>query len=165
MTLYLLDASTLINAHRTWYGLNRVPEFWQWLLFHAEGGRVKIPAEIYTEVENGTDELSTWMKDADHKIALRLQEQTNLDAVQTVLKAYAGSLSEDDLIKIGQDPFLVAAALGHSDRCVVTAENHSPKKQGANRKIPNICEDCDVHWRSSIDFISELNFTTNWSER
>ena len=65
--LYLLDANTLITAHRTWYALNRVPEFWRWILNHAEAGTVKMPTEIYTEVEGGTDELAAWMKDSHHK--------------------------------------------------------------------------------------------------
>lgn len=160
--LYLLDANTLITAHRTWYALNRVPEFWRWILHHAEAGTVKMPTEIYSEVEGGTDELAGWMKDADHKKILRLAEEADLGKVQNVLSKYGDRLSEADLIKIGQDPFLVAAALGHADRCVVTAEVSSLGKQGANRKVPNICDDCGVTWQSPVAFINELDFTTGW---
>jgi hypothetical protein len=160
--LYLLDANILITAHRTWYALNRVPEFWLWLLHHAEAGRVKMPSEIYGEVENGTDELAHWMKDADHRSALRLAEDADLAKVQAVLAHYGDPLSEADLIKIGQDPFLIAAAVGDADRCVVTAEVSSLGKQGANRKVPNICDDCGVPWRSPVEFINELDFSTNW---
>jgi hypothetical protein len=75
--LYLLDANTLINAHRTWYALNRVPEFWSWILHHAAAGTLKMPSEIYAEVEAGNDELADWAKDAAHKTALRLSEPTD----------------------------------------------------------------------------------------
>jgi hypothetical protein len=160
--IYLLDANTLINAHRTWYALNRVPEFWRWILHYAEAGTVKVPSEIYAEVEGGTDELAAWMKDADHKKALRLAEDADLANVQVVLAQYGDPLSEADLIKIGQDPFLIAAALGHADRCVVTAEVSSPGKQGANRKVPNVCDDCGVTWMTPVAFINELDFTTGW---
>jgi Domain of unknown function (DUF4411) len=160
--LYLLDASTLINAHNNWYALNRVPEFWRWLLHHAEAGTVKMPTEIFAEVENGNDELAAWMKEADHKKALRLTEETDLAKVQAVLAKYGEDLSEADLIKIGQDPFLIAAALGHADRCVVTAEVSKSSKQGANRKVPNVCNDCGVLWQSPVDFIKELDFKTDW---
>jgi hypothetical protein len=160
--LYLLDASTLINAHNNWYALNRVPEFWRWLLHHAEAGTVKMPTEIFAEVENGNDKLAAWMKEADHKKALRLTEETNLAKVQAVLAKYGEELSEADLIKIGQDPFLVAAALGHADRCVVTAEVSRSKKQGTNRKVPNVCDDCGILWQSPVDFIKALDFTTDW---
>lgn len=160
--LYLLDANTLINAHRTWYALNRVPEFWRWILHHAEAGTVKMPTEIYAEVEGGTDELAAWMMDAEHKKVLRLAEESDLAKVQTVLAQYGSSLTEADLIKIGQDPFLIAACLGHSDRCVVTAEVSKSGKVGANRKVPNVCDDCGVSWLTPIDFINKLNFTTGW---
>lgn len=160
--LYLLDASTLINAHRNWYALNRVPEFWRWLLHHAEAGTLKMPSEIFAEVENGTDELAAWMKDPEHKKALRFTEEADLAKVQAVLAKYGGDPSEADLIKIGQDPFLIAAALGQTDRCVVTAEVSKSSKQGANRKVPNVCDDCGVLWLSPIDFINKLDFTTGW---
>ncbi|MET0240187.1 MAG: DUF4411 family protein [Sphingobium sp.] len=158
---YLLDANTLINAHRTWYALNRVPEFWRWLLHHAEAGAVKVPPEIYAEVENGNGALAAWMKNAEHKKVLRLREEADLAKIQIVLAKYGDLLTEADLIKIGQDPFLVAAALGHNDRCVVTAEVPAGKV-GANRKVPNICEDCGVVWMTPVAFINELDFTTDW---
>jgi Domain of unknown function (DUF4411) len=163
--LYLLDASTLINAHNNWYALNRVPEFWRWLLHHAETGTVKMPTELFAEVENGNDELATWMKEADHKKALRHAEEADLAKVQAVLAKYGEDLSEADLIKIGQDPFLIAAALGHADRCVVTAEVSSSKKQGANRKVPNVCDDFGIIWQSPVDFIKALDFTTDWESQ
>lgn len=75
--IYRLDANTLINAHRTWYALNRVPEFWRWILHHAAAGTVKMPSEIYAEVEGGTDEPAARMKDAEHKKVLRLAELTD----------------------------------------------------------------------------------------
>jgi hypothetical protein len=163
--LYLLDANTLINAHCNWYALDRVPEFWQWLLHHAEAGVVKLPPTIYAEVESGKDELATWMKDANNKKVLRLSENADLNKVQTVLAKYGNDLSEADIIKIGQDPFLIAAALGHADRCVVTAEVSAPSKLGANRKVPNVCGDCGVIWQSPVKFIKELNFSTDWKSR
>ncbi len=61
--LYLLDANALITAHNTWYGHKRVPEFWRWLIHHGEAGTIKLPQEIYAEVEAGNDELSSWMHD------------------------------------------------------------------------------------------------------
>jgi hypothetical protein len=159
--LYLLDANTLINAHRTWYALNRVPEFWSWILHHAAAGTLKMPSEIYAEVEAGNDALADWVKDAAHKTALRLSEPADAAKVQVVLTKYGPNLTDADAIKIGQDPFLVAAALGHADRQVVTAELWSGKI-GSNRKVPNICEDCGVPWMTPVALINELDFSTAW---
>jgi hypothetical protein len=160
--LYLLDANALINAHNGWFAINRVPEFWLWLLHHAAAGTIKRPAETYGEVEGGTDDLAAWMKVADHKAVLRLAENADPGKVQLVLAKYAEDLTEDELISIGQDPFLVAAVLGHQERIVVTGEVSAPSKKRANRKVPDICNDLGVQWRTPVELIRELNFTTSW---
>lgn len=112
--LYLLDANTLINAHNGWFALNRVPEFWQWLLHHVEAGTIKMPIGIYGEVEGGTDDLAAWMKEAEHRKILRMKEDADPAKVQMVLAKYGDDLTGDELITIDQDPFLVAAALGQT---------------------------------------------------
>jgi hypothetical protein len=161
--LYLLDANALINAHNGWFALNRVPEFWLWLLHHAEAGTIKMPAETYAEVEGGNDDLAAWMKEAEHKKVLRLSEEADPGKVQEVLAKYGDDLTEDELITIGQDPFLVAAVLGHHDRIVVTGEVSASSKKRSNRKVPDICDDLGVQWRSPVELIRELDFTTGWN--
>jgi hypothetical protein len=160
--LYLLDANALITAHNTWYGHKRVPEFWRWLINHRDAGTIKLPQEIYAEVEAGKDELAAWMHDAATKKALMLAEDSDPAAVQMVLARYGDPLTEDDMITIGQDPFLIAAAVGDADRCVVTAEVSRPTKTGARRHVPDLCDDCDVNWISPVAFIAALDFSTDW---
>jgi hypothetical protein len=162
--LYLLDANALITAHRTWYALPRVPEFWRWLLHHGAAGSVKVPAEIYSEVEGGHDELAAWMHTAEVKKALLLGETSDPGKVQTVLACYGNPLTEADLITIGQDPFLIAAAFGVADRTVVTAEVSKPTRTGARRHVPDVCGDCAVQWISPVRFINDLDFTTSWDQ-
>ena len=162
--LYLLDANALITAHNTWYGLNRVPEFWKWLHYHGAMNSLKMPAEIYAEVENGTDDLASWMKDAGTRRALALKEESDPRKVQTVLARYGSNLSEADLITIGQDPFLIAAALGHPDRCVVTAEVSKSSRTGARRHVPDVCNDCGVQWMHPVSLIAALDFSTSWDD-
>jgi len=36
--LYLLDANVLIDANRDYYPIARIPEFWEWLVYHGEEG-------------------------------------------------------------------------------------------------------------------------------
>ena len=43
------------------------------------------------------------------------------------------------LREIGRDPFLIAYGMARPDRCVVTSEPSSPKKQRKNRRIPDVC--------------------------
>ncbi|UUL83500.1 DUF4411 family protein [Sphingomonas qomolangmaensis] len=162
--LYLLDANALITAHNTWYGLNRVPEFWKWLHYHGAMSSLKMPAEIYSEVESGNDELAAWMKQSETKRTLLLDEEIDARNVQTVLAQYGKTLTEADLITIGQDPFLIAAGLGHSDRCIVTAEVSKPTRSGPRRHVPDVCNDCQIRWIHPIKLIADLNFSTTWDD-
>ena len=60
--LYLLDANVLIDAHRDYYPLERVPEFWDWLLDRGATQQVKIPLEMYEEILVGKeDDLTRWL--------------------------------------------------------------------------------------------------------
>ena len=163
--IYLIDASTLITAHNTYYALHRVPEFWEWLRHQGALGTIKIPTAIYAEVEDGSDALADWMAEAESKAALLFSEVPVLAHVQAVAALYGNDPSEEDIETIGKDPFLVAAALvDPNDRLVVTAEVSKPGRQGANRHIPDICDDIGVQWCSPVEFLNALNFSTGWAD-
>ena len=83
--LYLLDANTLIDANRDYYPVERVPEFWEWLVFQGDQGSVKIPIEVYEEFADTKDKkgkkdaLASWAEGADVKAALLLDEDAEID--------------------------------------------------------------------------------------
>lgn len=83
--LYLLDANTLIDAKRDYYAIDRVPEFWSWLIHQGQRGRIKIPVEVYEEFSDTKDKddkkdaLATWadqieVKDAGIEFQYRLED-------------------------------------------------------------------------------------------
>lgn len=81
--LYLLDANVLIDANRDYYPLDRVPEFWDWLVDCGTTQHVKIPLEMYEEVLAGKeDDLTRWLK--DNREALLLDEDVNETLVARV---------------------------------------------------------------------------------
>ena len=43
--LYLLDANILITANSFYYEIDRIPQFWDWILRYAALGRIKIPTK------------------------------------------------------------------------------------------------------------------------
>ena len=130
--LYLLDANVLIDANRDYYPIERVPEFWDWLVEMGELGRVKIPQEIYEEIvlppPSRPDVLVDWL--TNHRDALLLEEQVREDLVGDVTeRGYADDLTDDEIEKIGRDPFLVAYALADvQNRCVVTKRTARPSR-------------------------------------
>ena len=140
MTLYLLDANVLIRAHEDYYPVDRSPQFWSWMLEMADANFDKIPLQIYNEVAPSRGLLADWLRQAHVKASLTLDEPADLARVQHVLEhGYAPDLNDVEIEEIGQDPFLVAAALADTDRIVVTREVSKPSKKRAERRIPDVC--------------------------
>ncbi|MFV2044777.1 MAG: DUF4411 family protein [Anaerolineales bacterium] len=163
--LYLLDANVLIDANRDYYSLSRVPEFWEWLEDVGTRALVKIPVEIYEEIKDGKDDLAIWAKDHDVRSALIYAEEAEVTLVAQVTdQGYAPDLTDDEVEKIGRDPFLIAYALrAVTDRCIVTTEVSKPGRTRANRHLPDVCKDLGVNWCNTFAFVRDLDFTTGWS--
>ena len=159
--LYLLDANVLIDASRDYYPFRRVPEFWDWLIDRATQGQVKIPLEIFEEILAGRDDdLTRWLNDNRDELLLDENVERTLVARVTA-QGYAPDLTEEEVERVGRDPFLIAYALGDPEqRTVVTTEVSKPKKQRANRHIPDVCDDLDVLHCNTYQFIEDLDFTT-----
>ena len=129
--LYLLDANVLIDANRDYYPLERVPEFWEWLENAGGNGYAKIPVEVYEEIRDGKDDLANWAKQDQISTALLFQEEADVSLVPYATDhGYASDLTDDEVVKIGRDPFLIAYALKNNEsRCIVTTEVSKPKKR------------------------------------
>ena len=164
--LYLLDANVLIDANRDYYPLQRVPEFWEWLIHAGAAGQVKLPQEMYEEIKNGNDELAEWVKQPEVREALLLDAEADQTSVsRVVMDGYAPDLTDDEVERLGRDPFLVSYALADpTAHCVVTTEASKPRRQRANRHIPDVCNAVGVRCCDTFTFIRELNFRTNWKE-
>lgn len=159
--LYLLDANVLIDAARDYYPLDRVPEFWSWLVQMGKQGQVKVPIEIYDEVMKKNDDLKYWLQ--ENKDALLFDEVVSQPLVAEVTKCgYAPCLTDVEIQKMGEDAFLIAYALvDPRHRCVVTLEASRPRRKGANRHIPDVCEDLGIKWINTFELIRRLNFRTS----
>lgn len=159
---YLLDANVLIRAHRDYYPIEDVPQYWQWILDNAHANQIKIPKEILDEVEPGNkvSELYRWIK--NNKKRLRLCESVDETLINQVIEAgYASDLSDVEIDQLGKDPFLIAYAMKDAkERCVVTLEESKPSKIRANRRIPDVCETLNIECIDPFVLNRRLNFNT-----
>lgn len=164
--LYLLDANVLIDAHHKSYPIDRIPEFWDWLVNCGRQQQVKIPREIYQEILPGNlrtgekDLLYDWLK--ENKAIICLDEAVDRKLLQKVIEQYAPDLSDEELETLGRDPFLIVYALCDTkQRVVVTNEISKPRKQRANRHIPDVCRDLNIRHCNTWKLIKELDFRTS----
>jgi hypothetical protein len=169
--LYLLDANVLITAHHNYYPIDSFPEFWEWIAHQAKVGALKMPLEIYEEIKDGgTDEekdlLFAWVVDADVKAVLVLDE--NVDQVHVAnctSNGYAPDLTDDELLQIGRDPFLIAYAMASpQERCVVTNEVSAPGKQRQNKRVPDVCSAMGVSCCNTFAMMKALGYKTDWKK-
>lgn len=159
--LHLLDANVLIRAHEDYYPIDRVPQFWEWLIEVATAGQVKMPFEIHGEIAISNGPLRDWIVAPSVKSALILDEEVHADLVDAVLsKGYGGALTDSDLEKIGQDAFLVAYALADALRVVVSKESSKPSAQKGNRRLPDVYNDLGVRFIRDFELYRVLNFST-----
>lgn len=157
--LYLLDANVVICAHQNYYPLDRVRPFWDWLMIEAETDHVKMPLEIFNEVQPASGPLKEWITDSDVKDALILDEEVDQGLFNQVIDtAYAPDLADHELNEAGQDPFLVAYGLMGPERAVVTKETSQTSKLRGRRKLPDACDIMDVPWMTDFRFYKERNF-------
>ncbi len=162
---YLLDANVLIDAERDYQPLDRVPEFWEWLLHLAEQGRIKVPREVYDEVAQGKDDaLAKWIK-ANRALLLETSEP-DVEAVRHVTtNGYAPDLTEDELETLRADPLLVAYAfVAPRLIAVVTMERSKPRRERANRHLPDVCGDLGVTCIDTFELLRRLDFRTGWRQ-
>ena len=161
-TLYLLDANVLIRAHEDYYDIDRIPQFWEWLIAQGNDNRIKIPYEIHGEIESATGPLGEWIRTKETKDALILNGHVDGKIARRVMDVgYGSSLDEDELEVIGQDPFLIAHALADPQiRIVVTKETSKPSATRANRKVPDVCDNVGVRWTTDFALFRVLDFRT-----
>lgn len=167
--LYLLDASLLITANNSYYPVDTVPEYWDWLHHMAVEGNVKMPIEVFEEVRDGPDNqdrdlLFAWLQEDANRTALLLEEEVLSAHVQSaVANGYGANLTDDELEVLGRDPFLLAHAMADpANRCIATVETSKPSRQRANRHLPDVCRTLGLRCCDPFTMNRDLGFRTNW---
>lgn len=139
-------------------------------MYQGQMGNIKIPIEIYEEFkdskkQDGTlDELAKWAVEASVKEALLFSEAADPELVSRITyEGYGEDPSDQELATMGRDPFLISYALvDNKNRTIVSSEVSQPKRQRANRKIPNVCNDFGIRCINNFQLINELDFSTGW---
>jgi hypothetical protein len=152
---HVLDANVFITAHRDYYPPDRVPQFWDWLTAKATAGAIKVPLPIWDEIERVYNPLKDWQQ--AHRSVFIIEEAAADARVGTILDLYATDLTEDEMLRIGADPFLAAYGQEFGAK-VVTKEVSKPTCQRANKRLPDICAQCRIPWITDHVLIRELDF-------
>jgi hypothetical protein len=150
MSVYLIDTSVLTTAHRSYYGFDFCPGFWEAFSIAAQQGLIKSIDKVKGEIERGNDALSVWIG-AGH-----LPSDFFLSSRDAAVMAVYGQIqvwasqhavySAPEKSKFADaanaDPWLVAHAKATGSLLVSLEEKVADNCQKI--KIPNVCEQFQV---------------------
>lgn len=138
---YLLDANVFIQAKNLHYGLDFCPAFWEWLAEKNAAGTVYSIDKVADELEAGSDELTTWMRQQNSDL-FRKTDAHVMPHFVTVSTWVMGQNYEQTAINTFlqvADYYLIAHAL--ADNLVVVT--HEVAASSTKKiKIPNVCALC-----------------------
>jgi len=162
----------LIDAKNRYYPLERIPQFWNWLVHQSVAGNIKLPPQVISEIlgsettdEEPVDILAEWVM--FNRTTLEWSDELSLDLLtRTYNQGYDSAperLTTVDPLTEPADPFLIAYALENPDiRRVVTMENvqsvGTTLPKPSNRRIPLVCRLLGVTCINTFDLIRELDF-------
>lgn len=165
---YILDANVLITANRSYYEIDRIPHFWDWIAKQAAKDIIGIPEEMMREItpDKRYNSFLIWL--ANNRSSLSLEREQIQPHLSTVFRrGYGIDISDQTSAGFSEsnanDAVLVAYALADRlNRKVVTLE--SVQRTGdqlpipRRRKIPLVCRQLSVECIDTFQLIRELDF-------
>lgn len=152
---YCLDANIFIQAKNLYYHFDICPGFWDWL--DQQVGTVGSIIPVCEELESGKDKLTDWAKARKaHTFFADTTEIAVQKAFRDIAAHVASRYEPQHAGKFldGADPWLIAYAQVN-DCTVVTSEVFVPLS-ARKVKIPNICEQFNVHYTDSFTMLKSL---------
>ncbi len=155
--MYLMDANTYITAKNTYYDMDFCAAYWDWLDLQFAQGQVASVQMVYDELASKTDELSNWVKARKNHFLSVTDADTQQQYAQIIQHVYElpnKSPANVADFSAGADPWLIAKA-AVSGAIVVTQERLDPP-ESKRIKIPNICNNFNVHYINSFELLRIL---------
>ncbi len=156
---YVLDAAVFISAHRTYYGFDLCPGFWNALRRQHAAKRVFSVDRVRHELLEGNDALSSWVKE---KAPETFFKQTAAKTVTDIFGDMMNWVQNEPQFSPERKAEFASAADGWviayakaNGLFVVTHEEYAP---GAKRRvpIPNVCLEFGVDYCNSFEMLHEL---------
>lgn len=155
---YIFDTNIFASLFKNYYR-KRFPTLWENFDDMVFEGQIISTREVKRELEDQSDDASTWAKENQEIFLTPTAEVARFVAQIYTVQHFQANIEQKKLLKGGKnaDPFIVATAatLNPNKGTVVTLE---AKRAGAV-KIPNICEHFSIPCLSLEEFMEVENWT------
>jgi hypothetical protein len=164
---YVLDSNIFIEAKQRYYAFDVCPGFWAALVWQHGQGRVVSVDRVKAELEDFTDELSTWVATT---MPAECFFDTDMDAVTSAYaEAIAWVMAQAQFSEAAKAEFAAAenadawviAFARAMDATIVTHEKLNP---AIRRKvpIPNVCDALNVPYVDTFEMLRKLSTRFSW---
>lgn len=150
-----MDTNVFIEAKNSYYALDICPGFWDWL---GQCGEVNSVAMVKTELLNGNDELTEWVKEQLND-GFFIEEDIEIQSNYRVIANYVMTLqnyklAEQQHFLDGADGWLIATAMSRHD-VIIT---HEAYDINCKKKIliPVIADHFGVQCKKIFDVLRTL---------
>ncbi|MGB0522561.1 MAG: DUF4411 family protein [Flammeovirgaceae bacterium] len=163
MSLYVVDANFLIEAHKTYYPLDVIPSFWLKIKDLADNGTIVSIDKVRDEIYPNPDNLTAWCKKNLPSTfwkgtSVVLTEYTQVSAWTAGKASHYQQRAINEFMDASEaDAWLVAYAL-HTGCKITTYEISNPARKN-KIKIPEPCNDLGVRFLNTNDMFRELGIT------
>lgn len=158
MDRFCLDANILIQAKNGLYSFDLLPSFWVWLEDQLRKGRIYTIQPVYDEWNQQEDELTDWIRDRKELgLCLIPSEivQKEFERIANYIQLnYRAAHARDFLA--GADAWVIAQAT--ADGSIVVTEEQPVDSSSSKIKIPNICQEFDTQYCSTLQMLKDLGF-------
>ncbi|MCY4562799.1 MAG: DUF4411 family protein [Flavobacteriaceae bacterium] len=157
---YLLDSDVLITAKNSYYGFDLCPGFWKSLQYHHNEGNIFSIDKVFQELTRGKkeDNLIKWSKNNLPQDFFKSSDSNEVvNNYRTIINWVENRDFKDNAKKrfaSGADGWLIAYAKTHN-ATLVTNEKSEPKSK-KKVKIPDVCENFDVSYRTVFYMLDAL---------
>ena len=147
--VFLIDANALITPKLSFYPFDLAPSFWKQMGTHIANGSVVILDLVKSEILQGNDELTEWMKNLSIGTLVDRRDEKILQNYSAVLQhlqenpCYKPSALKEWARATVADPWLIAAAEVYN-YTIITFETHivglNDRTPSRIAKIPDVAD-------------------------
>lgn len=149
---FILDTNVFIEAWNKYYSPSVCQDYWQVIETLAQKGVVRIPEQVYDELEDKDDDLFNWIK------ARPVLIETVTEGVQQKMSTLLADNVAKNIVNNNRrrnlaDPWVIAHAMenGHTvvTKEILTGRDHDPR-------IPDVCAKFNVPYLDDFQFIQQV---------
>lgn len=162
MSVYLIDSSVFIEAHRSYYPFDVFVGFWNSIKILANQNRIISLDKVKNEIYHNEDELKKWCennlpKDFFKSSADSIAKYQEIAKWSKSNEHYREQAKTKFLDSDYADAFLIAYALTDADSIILATQEVGDPLSKRSIKIPDVCNEFNIQYCNTVEMLRSLS--------